>query len=288
MHAPRASCIDVGDPDFEREVLKRSHETPVVVDFWAPWCGPCRALGPILEALAEEHAGDFLLARVDVDAAPETAGRFAIRSIPAVLAFRDGQAVSEFQGAQPEPVVRQFVEAVLDTAADRAAREGEAQLAAERPQEAEARFRAALEEEPRHPRALYGLARALAARGERAEALARLAYVSPASAVADAAERLAAELRTREGAADADPETLRRRVAEAPDDLDARIALGRALAAAGEHEAALESLLEAVRRDPHHDDDAARKAMLDLFELLGGDHPLVPRFRAELARALYR
>lgn len=290
MRSPAAFSIDVGDADFEREVLRRSHETPVVVDFWAAWCGPCRALGPILEALAEEHAGGFVLAKVDVDRAPETAGRFGVRSIPTVLAFREGRVVQEFQGAQPEPVVRQFVTGILDTPADRAAREGEALLdgGADRAEEAEARFRAALDEEPRHPRALLGLARVLAARGQEDEALEQLAYVSPASAVADAAERLAAELRTRSAAAGADLDALRARVAGTPDDLDARLDLGRALAAGGDHEAALEALLEVVRRDPHHADDAARKAMLDLFELLGGDHPLTSRFRAELARALYR
>lgn len=288
MRSPAAFSVDVGDAEFPREVLERSRQVPVVVDFWAAWCAPCRALGPILEALAEEHAGAFVLAKVDVDAAPETAARFGVRSIPTVLAIRDGQVVREFQGAQPETVVRAFVGSVLDTPADRAAREGEARLAEGRSDEAEARFREALEEEPRHPRALLGLARVLAA-GERLdEALAQLAYVSPASGVAEEAERLAAELRTRAGAAGEDVEALRARVAQAPDDLDARIALGRALAARGEHEPALEALLEAVRRDPHHDDDAARRAMLDLFELLGGDDPLVPRFRAELARALYR
>jgi putative thioredoxin len=288
VRSPAAFSIDVGDADFPREVLERSREAPVVVDFQAAWCAPCRTLGPILEALAEEHAGAFVLAKVDVDAAPETAGRFGVRSIPTVLAIRDGQVVREFQGAQPETVVRAFVASVLDTPADRAAREGESRLAEARPDEAEARFRAALEEEPRHPRALLGLARVQAAGGRLDEALAQLAYVSPASGVAEEAERLAAELRTRAGAAGEDVEALRARVAETPDDLDARIALGRGLAARGEHEAALEALLEAVRRDPHHDDDAARRAMLDLFELLGGDDPLVPRFRAELARALYR
>jgi len=278
--------IDVGDQDFEREVLDRSATVPVVVDFWAPWCGPCRALGPVLERLAAEHAGAFVLAKVNVDEAPAVAQAFGIRSIPAVKGFRDGQLVAEFVGAQPETAVRQFLAAVLPTEADRLAAEGERLAASDDAAGAEARFRAALEREARHGRALVGLARVLAARGEIADALALLDRVLPSAPVAREAERLAAALRTRaDGAADVD--ALRARLAADPDDLDARVALGRAHAVAGRYEDALAELLAAVRKDPKHDDGAARKAMLDVFEVLGDD-PLVDRYRGELAKALFR
>ena len=156
-----AWTIDVGDADFETEVLKRSEVTPVVVDFWAPWCGPCRALGPLLERLADEHQGAFVLAKVNVDEAPAVAQAFGIQSIPAVKGFRDGMLVAEFVGAQPEPAVRKLLETVLPSTTDRLV----AEAAALAPDAAEAALREALETEPRHARALLALARI--ARGAR-------------------------------------------------------------------------------------------------------------------------
>jgi putative thioredoxin len=279
--------IDVGDADFEREVLERSHELPVVVDFWAPWCGPCRVLGPVLERLAAEHPGGFVLAKVNVDEAPGVAQTFRIQSIPAVKGFRDGEMVAEFVGAQPEPAVRQFLTAVLPTEADRRAAAGTAHAAAGATDLAEAAFNAALAHEPRHSRALVGLARLHADAGRHADALALLERVTSGGSIGHDAERLAAELRTR-AAGNGDEASLRARVAAHPDDLDARLTLGRLLAAAGRYEDALGDLLEVVRRDPRFADDGARKAMLDVFEVLGARHPVTERYRGELAKALFR
>ena len=275
--------VEAGDADFESAVLKRSEVTPVVVDFWAPWCGPCRALGPLLERLVEEHRGAFVLAKVNVDEAPAVSQAFGIQSIPAVKGFRDGVLVGEFVGAQPESTVRKLLELVLPTAADRLVAAAE-ELG---PEEAERTLREALEAEPRHGRALVALARILGARGDTAEALQLLERVSPPSPLVGEAERLAAELRTRSDGV-GDQAVLRARLARDPGDLEARLGLGRTLAALGRHEDALAELLEAVRRDPHFADDGARKAMVDLFAVLGSDHPLTDRYRNELAKALFR
>jgi putative thioredoxin len=282
--------VDVTDATFEREVLERSKTVPVVVDFWAPWCGPCRTLGPILERQAQQQGGAFVLAKINVDENPEIASAAGARSIPLVIAFRDGQARSQFVGAQPESEVKRFLAAILPTEADRLVKEGGELLVAGHANAAEERFRAALAEDARHPTALIGLARVLGERGAAEEALALLERVVAAPAIEQEAERLAAELRTN-AAAPAGGDELAALEAKAranPDDLAARIDYGRALAAARRYEAALAELLACVEADPHFGEDAARKAILDVFGVLGGDHDLVQEYRSALARVLFR
>ncbi len=280
--------VDVGDADFEKEVLDASAVRPVVVDFWAPWCGPCRALAPILEALARELQGEFLLARVNIDEAQEVARLLGITSIPAVKGFRDGRLIAEFLGAQPEAEVRRFLTQVLPSEADRhAARGSEAYAAGDRGAAAAA-FREALTLEAHHREAELGLARCLGDEGEIESALERVAHWVPGDLEA---EKLAAELRlqTPPGSTDdAALAALAERFATDPDDHAARIDWARAQAGQGREEAALEALLASVERDPHWNADAARKLMLDLFASLGPDHPLTQRYRAALARVLYR
>jgi len=278
--------VDAGDKDFERVVLERSKTTPVVVDFWAPWCGPCRTLGPLLERLAGEAGGAFVLAKVNVDENPGLAAALNVRSIPMVLGFRHGELVSEFVGALPEAGVREFLRRVLPSEAERMA-VAAAELA-QRGQtvEAEATLRRALELEPRCDRALLDLAGLLADRQDAAAALALLDRVAPGPLRAPA-DRLAAAIRVREAGA-ADEPALRARLAADPADLETRFHLAQALAARSRYEEALAEYLDLVRRDRSFRDDAARKAILDIFELLGPADALVDRYRSELAKVLFR
>ena len=277
--------IEAGDQNFETAVIERSKQTPVVVDFWAPWCAPCRTLGPVLERLAQEYGGQFVLAKVNVDQNPGLSAALNISSIPMVLGFRDGQAVAEFVGAVPEAAVRKFLAQVLPSEADGLATEGGALRAAGKVGKAEARFKCALDLDARCEQALVGLASILADRDQHDEALALLDRVGPGPLRQDAA-KLAAEIRVRQGGGGDEP-SLRARVAADAADLEGRFLLAQVLAAASKHEEALEQYLEIVRRDRQFRDDAARKAMLDIFDLLGPEHELTTRYRSELAKVLF-
>ena len=253
-------AIDVSEADFESRVIDRSYERPVVVDFWAAWCAPCRRLGPLLERVADEHGTDVDLVKVDVDANPALASAFGVQGIPAVKAFRDGTIVSEFVGAYPEEAVRRFFDGVLPSEADRLAKAADASRDAA---DAERAYRGALEAEHNNRHAILGMVPLLAERGafdEARELLARLPE-------------------------DADVRRLRAHI-----DLAAaagKAAPGDPLAAAGEEgnwEPVLERLLADVRNGNGED---ARQRMLDIFEVLGPDDPLTAKYRAALAAALF-
>ena len=273
--------IEVGDQDFEQAVLERSKQVPVVVDLWAPWCAPCRALGPLLERLAGEHAGQFVLAKVNVDNNPAVAQALGASSIPLVLGFRDGKAVAEFVGALPEPAVREFLVQLLPSAAENLASEAERLTASG----AEALYRRALDLDGRCARALLGLAKILSERGEHTAALTLLDRIAPGPLRQDA-DRLSASIRVRLGGS-GDEDALQAKVASNPADLDSRLQLAQVLASASKPAAALAQYLEIVRRDRRFHDEAARKAMLDLFALLGPEHELTLHYRSELAKVLF-
>ncbi len=272
---------DIDTEAFGPAVLQRSHEVPVVVDFWAEWCAPCRTLGPILERLAGEYAGQFELVKVDVDANQALAAQFGVQGIPFVLAFRDGQPVDRFTGALPEPAVRQWLDGIVPTEADRLVDAARDAIIAGDEAEADQLLRSVLAGEPGHQEAGTTLASLLLARGDTDEALIVLGHLSPTAEV----ERLQAAARVA-ASQTSDIPALEARVAADPDDEDARLELARALAAHQEYEPALDHMLRVVSSGGSRKDDA-RQAMIDVFGLLGNEHPLTGDYRRRLANALF-
>lgn len=271
--------VDVDEKTFGDEVIQRSFEIPVVVDFWAPWCAPCRTLGPILERATIEAGGAFRLARVNVDDNPQLSIRFGVRGIPAVKAFRQGEVVSEFVGAQPEPVVRRFLERLAPAQVDAELVRALGLRVARRWSEAEAAFREVLSREEASPAASYGLLECLLMQGHGKEASGVLVDFPPSTEWA-AAEKLRplAELLTRSGSLEpADPD----------DPLEAQYLQSGRLIGRGNLEAAMDGLLDVLRADKNYRNGQARLALLGLFALLGDEDPLTRSYRDELASVLF-
>jgi putative thioredoxin len=255
--------IEATDQNFLEAVVEESKRRPVVVDLWAEWCGPCRTLGPILEKVAGERGGDFLLAKLDVDANPYTAGQFGVQSIPTVIGFKDGKPADGFIGALPEAMVNQFVDRLLPTEADLDAQVGlEEELEGDLP-DAEAKYRGALAQDPGNREARLGLGRVLAETGRDDEARQTLMPLLPDAE----AERVLAGIEVRSWAENSEPGTL---------------ASAKRLAAKGAFREALDGMLGSLR-----DDADARSAMLDVFAVLGDEDPLVAEYRRRLANALF-
>jgi putative thioredoxin len=278
---------DVTAQDFETQVLKRSHDVPVLVDFWAGWCAPCRMLKPVLEKLAQEYQGKFFLAKVDTDKEQQLAAQYGIRSLPTVQLFRNGKPVDGFVGAQPERAVRTLLDKHVARESDALVRNALLAQQAGDLDRAAALLQQAIESDPANDRAKLALAGLLLARGRIADAETLLKMLSPDARDSTEATTLKAHMEFAR-LADGNPSLpeLERKLAAAPADSETRLHLSARQVLSGQYEAAIQNLLEIVRRDRKFRDDAGRKTLLTVFQLLGNNHELVKKYRPLLASAL--
>lgn len=279
--------VETTSETFERDAIAKSKEVPVLVDFWAGWCQPCRLLGPVLERLAGEYQGRFVLVKADTEQLPDIASAFGVRSIPAVYALKDGRIVDSFVGVLPEAALRGFIDALMPTAAELAIAEAR-KLAAGDPAKAESLLHEAHTLAPTDPRPRIALAEFLLGQERLEECLAEIVELERRGFLEPEAETIKAELTLRAGARDAggDVEHARQASAADPGNLGLKLKLAEALAADGQHAEALEIGLDLVERDRQGTGEEARKLMLALFNLLPPGSELVADFRRRLSLVL--
>ena len=293
--AAAAPVRDVTTATFMTEVVDSSFETPVIVDFWAPWCGPCRQLGPILEKTVRAANGAVRMVKLNIDENPEIAQQMRVQSIPAVYAFKDGRPVDGFVGALPESQVKQFVQRVSAGKGGAASPVEEAMTMAKEalqagdPASAGGLYSQILQRDPGNVEAQAGLARAMIAKGDLAKARQALDRVAKEdSHHADiVAARTALDLAEQAQKAMASAGKLRARLAKNADDHEARLELATALFGSGEREAAIDELLGLFKRDREWNDQAARKQLVKFFEAMGGADPLTLSGRRRLSSLMF-
>ena len=278
---------DVTQSDFDTLVLNRSHTTPVLVDFWASWCAPCKMLMPVLARLADQYQGRFYLAKVNTDVERELATRYGIRSLPTVKLFKDGAVVDEFMGVQPEPVIREIIDRHAPRPSDALLREARQALEGKQTRKAADILKRALDMEPENDHVRMELAGLLLAEGHMEDGERMLDSLSHTAKSAPEAVAMLARLEIAHIAAGSPaPDELERILAAKPEASEARYQLSAHKVLQGDYESALALLLEIVRHDRRFRDDAARKTMLTIFTLLGGKGDLVKRYRNQLSMAL--
>ena len=283
------SSQDVSQADFEEQVVEASFKQPVVIDFWAPWCAPCKVLKPILEKLADEYGGKFKLAKVNSDENQEIAARYAVRGIPSVKAMVDGKIVNEFTGALPEGSVREWLEKIIPSPAEELRREAQRMVDAGDLDGALQKLTEAAKLEPNNEVVRVDSAEILLAQGNADEAQRLLDTLRDIDILKDARVlQLKAQVRLAEMKEEGGSEaSLAAAIAANENDLEARLKLANVLIAANRTAEGMDQLLEIVRRDRGFREDIGRKTLLDVFNLLGGQGDLVSEYRRKLSGLLY-
>jgi putative thioredoxin len=280
--------IDTTLSSFERDVIEASMEVPVLVDFWAPWCGPCKTLGPMLERLEREYGGRWKLVKVNSDINPELVASFNLKSIPYAVAFVDGNAVAQFMGAQPEAYVRAFLDRIIPNPGQlehRAAREA---MVLGQHSVAEDLLKNAIALDPANDGARIDMIRLLLDRGDIGNARAHFALLSPRAEQQSNYSTVKARMDAVEMAATLPPaDVLERRVRIDGNDLRARLELAELHIAHQEYAPALEQLLEIARRDRAFDDDIGRRKMVEVFDIAADQAELVAEYRGKLSAILF-
>jgi putative thioredoxin len=280
--------IDATLSSFERDVIEASMEVPVLVDFWAPWCGPCKVLGPLLEKLEREYGGRFKLVNVNADTNPELVASFNLKSIPYAVAFVDGNAVAQFMGAQPEAFVRAFLDRIIPNPAEIEHRSAREALAKGQPGLAEDYLKNAIALDPSHAAARLDIISLLLDRGEVDRARSHFSVLTSAAKQQSTYNTVVARFAAAEAASTLPPiDQLVRRIHLDRNDLAARLELAELLISRRDFAPAMHQLLEIVKRDRTFRDDVARRKLLAVFEM-AAEHPeLVAEYRSRLSGLLF-
>ncbi len=285
-----AYSFDVTSADFDKQVVQASFDQPVLVDFWAEWCAPCKVMLPILEQIAEDYQGELLLAKVNCDVEQDIVGRIGIQTLPTVVLFKDGKVVDGFQEAQPESAIRAMLAphvVMPEPAAEDPMVQAEALFAESRFADAQAVLKNILTEDNTNAKALIFYGRCLAERGELAEAQAVLDAVKSDEHKAELAGAKAQVTFLRQAADLPDVADLKARIAQNPQDDEAAYQLAIQQLARQQYEAALDGMLKLFTRNRSYNEGIPHKTLLQVFDLLGNDHPLVTTYRRKLFAALY-
>ena len=274
--------------NFQSLVIENSFKQPVLVDFWADWCQPCQALMPILAKLAEEYNGAFVLAKVNSDEQGELAAQAGVRSLPTVKLFVNGQIINEFMGALPEGQVREFLEPYITSATDEVLQQASTAYHEGRHQDALDMHNQALAEDPQNAKLKINIAKMVANNGDYESATALIDTLTDEQKDHPEVRELNAQIKLAGQLADiGDPEELQQRIEQNPDDLEARMQMANYLTASSQYEQALQLLLEVMQKDSAFNDGAARQGLLDLFDMLGNDNPLVKTYRRRMFTLLH-